>query len=921
MTTPADLDSETDVGPAIDPHLDVDSDAGSDVDSDACVEQNTFPQENERADSEVPRCENARIESNVAAANSSRRTDLMLLIVGVVILFWKMHGFKLPSQIAAEQLQRTNDVRAQMKQKLLPGTKQYFLDSLGEWLQPWRWGRGDLLKPTTPTGGDFGAHVWLPDFVKRSLLPKGRLTGWSNDFFGGYPALGFYFPLPLLAIAFLSFVLPYGIAFKLISVLGICSLPLVSYHSGSIAGLSRPVPLFMGLGAFIMLLGRQYDLFIYGGGILPTMAGEFSFSISLSIGVWFLGSFARLMRKGIGKRKTALLLACTGLSHLLPTLWVLIVAGILLTIHLMVIPRNGNSRKTARRSLIKRASFVFVVAGMLAGWWLVPFAANLDYTNDMGWEKSTRYVEFLFPFLAKRPPADSQLMAFAFAFAVFGLVSACVRLFRRNSAVDTQIATGNGAVPFAQDRSGVQFIAALGTVTILAGLLFRFSPQYRLWNARILPFWFLSILFLAAYGVASFPRIRLSTKVFVTTLSVLIGVGLPLRLLPGWLPIPRFSDGLVGVQQARRSTDTNIMVSWTKHNFSGYESQPAWPEYRSLMTEASRVGREEGCGTAMWEHEEVRFNTYGTTLALMLFPYWTKGCIGSLDGIYFESSATLPQHWISAGLVSAPKKTNEAGTVLYSGFTEPQRNLIYPKFNLARGIGLLRNGGVRFFIAVTPETIQLADAMTNDLRPVGRSGPYVFYRIVGSEVVRALSEEPVVVTGIDGSQDGGWLDTEMELLRTPDLYPNTVTASGPKAWQRIKSVIRKPPGVRTYGAGTTITRSIRRSLPHVAITGIRRTNVSIDFDVDRVDIPVTVNVSYFPNWKATGAKGPIRSMPNYMVVIPTRKHVHISYGYSSADRVGWLLTIVGVVVLCFPAAFSVVSRWRRDRRPNPAARR
>lgn len=124
--------------------------------------------------------------------------DRTILAVGVFIVFWKMHGLKLPSEIAAEHIRSLNDLRAQSKQPLLPQVRVRLWTSIADWIRPWRWGRGDLLKSSTPTGGDFGAHVWLPDFVRRSLLPKGRLTGWSNDFFGGFPALGFYFPLPAL---------------------------------------------------------------------------------------------------------------------------------------------------------------------------------------------------------------------------------------------------------------------------------------------------------------------------------------------------------------------------------------------------------------------------------------------------------------------------------------------------------------------------------------------------------------------------------------------------------------------------------------------------------------------------------------------------------------------------------------------------
>ena len=63
-----------------------------------------------------------------------------------------------------------------------------------------------LFKNTTPAGGDMGAHVWLPAYVKSSLLPHLRITGWTPDWYDGFPALTFYFPGPIVAIALLSYV-------------------------------------------------------------------------------------------------------------------------------------------------------------------------------------------------------------------------------------------------------------------------------------------------------------------------------------------------------------------------------------------------------------------------------------------------------------------------------------------------------------------------------------------------------------------------------------------------------------------------------------------------------------------------------------------------------------------------------------------
>ena len=82
-------------------------------------------------------------------------------------------------------------------------------------------GAGLLLRNSTPTGGDMGAHVWAPDAVRRELLPHGRLIGWSDDWYAGFPVLGFYFPFPTWAITLLSFLMPYNIGFKLITVSGL----------------------------------------------------------------------------------------------------------------------------------------------------------------------------------------------------------------------------------------------------------------------------------------------------------------------------------------------------------------------------------------------------------------------------------------------------------------------------------------------------------------------------------------------------------------------------------------------------------------------------------------------------------------------------------------------------------------------------
>ena len=55
-----------------------------------------------------------------------------------------------------------------------------------------------LLQNSTATGGDMGAHVWGPRFLADHLLPQFRLSGWTQDWYAGFPAYVFYMVVPSL---------------------------------------------------------------------------------------------------------------------------------------------------------------------------------------------------------------------------------------------------------------------------------------------------------------------------------------------------------------------------------------------------------------------------------------------------------------------------------------------------------------------------------------------------------------------------------------------------------------------------------------------------------------------------------------------------------------------------------------------------
>ena len=61
----------------------------------------------------------------------------------------------------------------------------------------------EIIRNTTPTGGDMGAHVWGPAYLRDHLLPW-KLSGWTMDWYSGFPAYRFYMVVPALFIVFLN---------------------------------------------------------------------------------------------------------------------------------------------------------------------------------------------------------------------------------------------------------------------------------------------------------------------------------------------------------------------------------------------------------------------------------------------------------------------------------------------------------------------------------------------------------------------------------------------------------------------------------------------------------------------------------------------------------------------------------------------
>ena len=90
----------------------------------------------------------------------------------------------------------------------------------------------------------------------------------------------------------------------------------------------------------------------------------------------------------------------------------------------------------------------------------------------------------------------------------------------------------------------------------------------------------------------------------------------------------------------------------------------------------AELGETNGCGRAMWEHEE-QHDRYGTPMALMLLPFWTDGCIGSMEGLYFEASATTPYHFLNQDELSTAPSNAQRDLPYEPG--APNRRRVRPR--------------------------------------------------------------------------------------------------------------------------------------------------------------------------------------------------------------------------------------------------
>jgi len=225
-----------------------------------------------------------------------------------------------------------------------------------------------LFTATTTTGGDTASHFYTLDYLRHTLLPAGKITGWTMGNYAGFPILQFYFPLPFLIMSLLDLVMPLQVAFKLVTLSGTALLPVAAYTMLRLIRCPFPGP---GIGAALMLPFLYNNAnSMWGGNILSTLAGEFSYSLSMALSLILIGSLYRGAEDNKGIIHNSILVFLVGFSHGYTLLFAEAISLFL------IITSYGFSRRVAY--LFK----VYALGFCLLAFWLVPLLVFTKYTTS-----------------------------------------------------------------------------------------------------------------------------------------------------------------------------------------------------------------------------------------------------------------------------------------------------------------------------------------------------------------------------------------------------------------------------------------------------------------------------------------------------------------------------------------------------------
>lgn len=628
------------------------------------------------------------------------------------------------------------------------------------------------------------SHYYTAYYMKEYLLPHGKISGWTPGNYAGFPILNFYFPLPFALVALLSYVIPLEISFKIVTILGILSLPITTLFFFKLMNFKFPIPIIAAISSLAFLFIESHSM--WGGNILSTLAGEFTYSIGLSLSVLFFGT----LYKGVREKKhiilNSTLLALIGLNHV----YTLLFAGLSSFFFILT--------KKDFRENIKYMARIYIFSFLLISFWLLPLISNLKYTVPFALKWHIPSIWILFP----------KIIA---PFAVLSAI--CILLVIKKAFRN-------------DDRIHFLFFA-IG----ISIFLYFVAPIIGVINIRFVPFAHLFSIFAGVYILDKLIE-RLNLKWLIPMIFLISAIL--------W----------INYNEAYAS-------DWIKWNYEGFENKLEWQKYDKISQFLEGSFNDP---RVVYEHSQ-HHNIFGTPRAFELLPLFANRA--TLEGLYMQSSRSAPIIFYLQSEISK------------------EQSCPFPTFSCSRlgidsAIKHLKMFNVNQIIAVSDEVKQ---GLKSKAKLVFKENEYEIFEINSSGYVSVPEYWPVLMKS--ENTDLMFYYWFINDYKVPIVAVKNIKEEDKKyfdTWHKIDALPQKK-----ISKKCNINSEIKEE--------------EINFQTDCIGLPHIIKMSYFPNWKVTGAKRIYFVSPSFMLVFPEANSVRLHYGRSFSDIFGLILTAFGIILV------------------------
>ncbi len=414
-----------------------------------------------------------------------------------------------------------------------------------------------LITNTITTGGDTASHYYTLQYLRDVLLPAGQVSGWTPGNYAGFPMLQFYFPLDFLLMILLNGIMSLQVAFKLGSIAGMLLLPISAYWMLRLMRCPFPGPGIAAALTLPFLFNSSNSM--WGGNILSSIAGEFSYSLSMALSLILLGSLYSGARRHRRVVTNAILVFLVGFSHGYTLLF-----AEAMSLYLLITLRGFFER-------LFYLGKVYALAFCLLAFWLVPLLVFTRYTTsfDLVWT--------IYSIKEVLPPTLLPVLL-AGAIGSLGVLILSIRDHRK---------IGKEALPM---------LGYLWFGLVMCVVFFVAAPRIGVVDIRYVPYGHLIGTLLAAMSLGWLGRFLQPWRI-------------------DWVLLPAVLVATV----VWTGNQIGPVSDWAKWNYEGFEAKATWPTFEQINL---KLKGDFNDPRVVFEHSELH-NSFGSSRAFESLPLFS----------------------------------------------------------------------------------------------------------------------------------------------------------------------------------------------------------------------------------------------------------------------------------------------------------